>query len=560
MPVRSHHTLRITLSSAFLALLTTSLHAQSHPGTVVSEAAISDSAGGLTISPMDNDSFGNAVAAVGDIDGDGVTDVMVGAPDDDTIGLNTGAVHLLRLNADGSVKGQDLISDGTFGIPSGLIDPGDRFGYSVANIGDLNGDGFIDVAVGAPNDDDGATNAGAIWVLFLGSGGMVTNTAKINDTSLLGALAFTDHFGEACAAIGDLDGDGVTEIAAGIPDADPAGFSSSALAILFMNADGTVKTHTYLSAAGGLPFTPGAVAFSQAVSPCGDLDMDGVPDLAVGAPLDDTGGNNKGAVYLLNMNTNGTIKSYQKVADGTPALSVNLPSGARFGASITMIGDVDEDGVEDLAIGASWMASVTGAVITLFLGPGGGPDYAQEVSMNVGDLQATWKLSDFFGQAITNLGDTDGNGIDDLFVGVPGHDGAGKDRGACHIVRLAGQWVDTGDALAGTLGDPILSGSGSLQPASPVSVNLSQAAPNAPAALMVGLTKIDAPVLGGTFVPSPDIVITGLFTGPAGTLPIAALWPSGVPSNLTFFFQYWIVDAAGPFGYSASNGLSGTTP
>jgi hypothetical protein len=145
------------------------------PGATIvkSSAKISATAGGFTGVLGDKEHFGRSIAALGDMDGNGVGDVCVGAYQDDDGGSNKGAVWNLFLHADGTVASQQKIS-ATEGGFTGLLDPEDKFGGSVAGLGDLNGDGVRDVAVGASLDDDGGDDAGAVWVLFL-NGGTWTN-------------------------------------------------------------------------------------------------------------------------------------------------------------------------------------------------------------------------------------------------------------------------------------------------------------------------------------------------------------------------------------------------
>jgi hypothetical protein len=121
-------------------------------------------------------------------------------------------------------------------------------------------------------------------------------------------------------------------------------------------------------------------------------------------------------------------------------------------------------------------------------------------------------------------------------------------------------WADWGAALAGTHGEPALSGAGELLAGQLVSLSLSNALENAPATLVIGLSAIEAPFKGGVLVPAPDVLIFGLVTGSNGELDLSSPWPSGLPPGFTIVFQYWVSDPAGPQGFSASNGLSGTTP
>jgi uncharacterized membrane protein len=135
---------------------------------------------------------------------------------------------------------------------------------------------------------------------------------------------------------------------------------------------------------------------------------------------------------------------------------------------------------------------------------------------------------------------------------------AGKPEG--WVVHLGSPWQTQWNALAGSTGEPVLMGSGTLVAGAPMSLSLSGARPSSAAALIVGLSSLDAPFKGGVLVPTADVILTGLATSAAGAFTLAASWPAGVPSDFSFWSQAWIADPAGPQGYAASNGLTGTTP
>lgn len=121
-------------------------------------------------------------------------------------------------------------------------------------------------------------------------------------------------------------------------------------------------------------------------------------------------------------------------------------------------------------------------------------------------------------------------------------------------------WLDVGGALAGTLGPPALGGTGLLLPGTPYSVDLTDALPNATTNLVVGGSAINAPFKGGTMVPHPTAIVTGLPTDGTGSHTLAGPWPNGIPAGTTFYLQHWIEDPSGPLGFTASNAMSGTTP
>ena len=272
--------------------------------TVKSHHKISDTSGDLLPDALENgDGFGSALASLGDLDGDGVGDLAVGAAGVDGVPPISGAAWILFLNPDGTVKSHEKISNPEGG-PEG---DGDRFGLSAASLGDLDGDGpsVLALAVGVWRDDDGCPkqnpdcNRGAVWVLFLNTNGTVNSHQKISSTAGGGPRLDDDDRFAFAASLGDLDGDGVGDLAVGAVRDDDGGFNRGAVWILFLNTDGTVKDHQKISdtQGNGPPLDNGDV-FGIAGS-LGDLDGDGVGDLAVGAIWDDDGGFNRGAVWVL---------------------------------------------------------------------------------------------------------------------------------------------------------------------------------------------------------------------------------------------------------------------
>ena len=132
------------------------------------------------------------------------------------------------------------------------------------------------------------------------------------------------------------------------------------------------------------------------------------------------------------------------------------------------------------------------------------------------------------------------------------------DRSGVYAYRSA--WTDLGSGLAGTPGLPLLLGQGEMKAQQVVRLTLRNALPNSVSALIFGLTNVSAPFKGGTLVPSTDLIIFGLPTGPAGELPLSVQIPPAVVSGVPLYFQYWIADPAGPWGFAASNAVTVTTP
>ena len=131
-----------------------------------------------------NDNFGKAVANIGDLDGNGVDDLAVGANGDETGGANRGAVHILYMNTDGSVDSTVEINSSTTNGPT--LSNQDYWGRTIANIGDLNDDGVNDLAVSAWSDDNGGTDRGAVHIMFMNTDGSVDSTVEINSSTTNG--------------------------------------------------------------------------------------------------------------------------------------------------------------------------------------------------------------------------------------------------------------------------------------------------------------------------------------------------------------------------------------
>ncbi len=297
----------------------------------------------------DNDNFGYSIANIGDLNGYGVFDIAVGATGDDgtSSNQNSGAIHVMFMNSDGTVSRTiEINSTSTTGL--NLVGA-DNFGYSIANIGDLNGDGISDIAVGAAGD----RNYGAIHVLFMNSNGTVSRSLELGRNTNNLDLFEQSTFGSSIANIGDLNGDGVSDIAVGATGFNNADSTTSgAIHIIFMNSNGTVSNSIRITnnTING-PVWSSLDNFGTSIANIGDLNGDGITDIAVGAYFDDTGGSNRGTIHVLLMNSNGTVSRTIEI-NSNSTNGPNLADGDAFGASIANIGDLNNDGISDIAVGA----------------------------------------------------------------------------------------------------------------------------------------------------------------------------------------------------------------
>jgi hypothetical protein len=327
------------------------------------------------------DVFGTAVAGVPDLDGDGVADVVVGAPRDDAPGrADAGAAY--------AYSG----ADGTFLWVARGDTSGDLLGSAVAGVPDVNGDGRGDVAVGAPDDDAvGSTNAGSVCVLSGASGALVWKAF---------GGAFQDHAGASVAGVPDVTGDGRGDVVVGTPDDDVGALLDAGSIALRSGTDGSL-VWTVLSATG-------STRFGSALAHVPDLEGSGLPGVAVGANADDPSGRtNAGSVHAVSATTGDVLWSM----DGVRA---NDTLGAAVGGGP----DVDGDGVGEVFAGAP----------TARIGTLSAAGAAYVLSGSTGDVlwdTAGAAAGDSVGCAVSGVPDVDGDGLGDVVIGARGVDCGG---------------------------------------------------------------------------------------------------------------------------------------
>ncbi len=440
-------------------------------GLVDSSQKYTTDTNGLNLGYTVAENFGMAVANIGDLDGDGITDFAVSASGDETTGSNEGVIHIMFMNVNGSVNRSVLIGNETNGFSAPTIEDNDFFGTSIVSLGDLDGDGIVDLAVGAEADEVSDSNDGAVYILFMNANGSVSSNQVIGDSSNGFApdnLTNADGFGYSLANLGDLNGDGVVDLAVGADyeEADGGTSNEGGLYILFMNSNGSVNSTEFI-AENLNGFVPDNLDsndfFGSSVDNIGDLDGDGVIDLAVGARGDENENSSSGAVYILFMETNGSVKNNTKIASGLNGFYPDggaLLSSDNFGSAVANLGDLDNDGINDLVVGADRDEnedSSEGAIYILFLNGDGSVKSNQKISDGLGEFNPGpdlygLELNDFFGVSIDNAGDLNGDGITDLIVGANQDEtgAATLSSGGFYVLYLA-QDVACGDAISSSV-------------------------------------------------------------------------------------------------------------
>jgi len=238
-----------------------------------------------------------------------------------------------------------------------------------------------------------------------------------------------DFFGNSIANLGDLNGDGIQDVMVG---ASGDIYFTGAVFVLFMNRDGTVKnTQCISNISGNLNVVLNSNDhFGNSISNLGDLNGDGVTDVIVGAYGDTT---NTGAVYVLFLNNDGTVQSTQKISATSGNLNIALKIGDFFGFSVANIGYLNQNGILYVIVGAYGTSANKGAVYLLSLNTAGEVQNTLAVTSTSGNLNVAWNPNVFFGCAVANIGDLNGNGFQDVMVGAYGDN---ADTGAVYVLFL----------------------------------------------------------------------------------------------------------------------------
>jgi len=399
-----------------------------------------------TMNGFKRSQFGRSVDSAGDINGDGYGDFIVGAPYDDRGHPDAGSAIVFS-GYDGVVLYQ-FYGDYYY----------DYFGFSVAGAGDVNGDGYDDVVVGAYGDDDGGAEAGSVEVFSGKDGAMLYH--------LDGSAG--NYFGFSVSGAGDVNGDGYGDFVVGAYEAETNGLSNNGYVTLFSGLDGSELYTLYGNSSGDY--------FGISVSFAGDVDQDGYDDFIVGAHQADNTATNSGSAYVYSGKNGSELYRF----DGDDYSD-------SFGSAVSAVGDVNGDGYPDVVVGAVFMdteASDTGgakvfsgfdgSVLYEFYGDSSNDRFGHSVD-GVGDLngdgyadivigaylddrlynesgtvyifsgvngQELYSFSgdftqDYFGFSVGSAGDLDGDGIGDLLVGAHADDNEGSASGSVRVILAA---------------------------------------------------------------------------------------------------------------------------
>jgi hypothetical protein len=404
--------------------------------------------------------YGHSVSTAGDVNGDGYDDVIVGAPFYDNgqtdeglayafygseLGLsstpdwvvendNTNGNFGISVSNAGDVNGDGfddvIVGAGYFnavgrafvyfGSSSGLStlpdwtaengQAGSQFGQSVSTAGDVNGDGYADVVIGSFAFDNGQTNEGRIYVYHGSSSGLSTTPAFTDEGNYANGW-----LGRSVSNAGDINGDGYDDVIVGGPG-EPGFGANGRVRVYFGSETGLTLDYWSASTTNG---------FGTSVNTGGDIDGDGYDEVIVGFPFLDNGGTDAGGAYFYWGSPEGisTTRPY--------TLIVGNQAGAEFGYAVSSAGDVNNDGYSDVVIGAIKYDHdhVNEGHAFVYLGSSSGISTTASMVLESDNVESK------FGAAVDSAGDVNGNGFDSVIIGAYTFTNGQANEGAAFIYR-----------------------------------------------------------------------------------------------------------------------------
>ncbi|MGQ0721710.1 MAG: FG-GAP-like repeat-containing protein [Candidatus Eiseniibacteriota bacterium] len=365
--------------------------------------------------------YGWSVAAAGDVNGDGFSDVIVGARDYDAGQSSEGRAFVYHGSAAGPAPAASWTAEPDLALAF--------FGQTVAPAGDVNGDGFADVVVGAANFAASFTGEGRAFVYVGSSGGLAAAPAWTKDGGKLSAT-----LGSGAASAGDVNGDGFDDLIVG-SRGYTGSFTSEGRAQVFLGGPAGLDSTAVWTVLGGQM----DAALGWSVAGAGDLNADGYADVIVGAFFFDGGLTDEGRADVYLGGPGGPAATPAWTAEGNLA-------GATFGWSVAGAGDVNGDGYADVIVGARYH---TGSFLEegrayVFAGTPAGVAAAPAWFFDGGEIKAN------LGWSVGTAGDVNGDGYADVIVGAYREDEGWIDAG--RVLVFAGSATGLGAAPIWTAG------------------------------------------------------------------------------------------------------------
>ena len=357
--------------------------------------------------------FGVSVSGAGDVNGDGYSDVIVGAYCYDNGQTDEGVAYVYHGGASGiSTTAAKMVESNQASA---------EFGASVSGAGDVNGDGYSDVIVGARAYDNGQTDEGVAFVYHGSSTGISTTAARTLEANQASAV-----FGASVSG-GDVNGDGYSDVIVGAKQYDNGQTDEGAAFVYHGSSTGVSSTAAKMVESNQ---ANAQLGFSADVA--GDVNNDGYNDVIVGAIYYDNGQTDEGAAFVYHGSSTGISTTAAKM------MEQNVGS-ARLGWSVSAAGDVNNDGYSDVIVGAPYYTNgqTNEGAAFVYHGSASGTNTTAAATLEAN------KTNGWMGFAVSGAGDINGDGYKDVVVGIRYYANGETDEGAVYFYHGSSTGINT---------------------------------------------------------------------------------------------------------------------
>ena len=401
----------------------------------------------------DGDRAGSSVSGIGDFNGDGFDDFLIGAPYADAgFGHGDGKAYLVLGGTDPSGTRALGDLDGSDGVPFFAVAAGDRAGQGVGAAGDINGDGFADAVITAPRAGyDGNTNVGATYVVFghttaTGNGTFDLSDLSGSDGFVVKGVGANDYSGIAVSGGGDFNGDGFDDLLIGADPAPNLTFYGATYVVFGGSGVGASGLIELSDLDGSNGFTINGTAeegrFGASVDRAGDVNGDGYEDFIIGdSGFDLSHRSNEGQAVVFGgpaLGEGGTVDLGG--LDGSNGFSFGPYGGyfpsAQLGYRVSAAGDVNADGFADVIVGS--LTGVGNSYVVFGASDVGAGGQFDLLTLNGSNgFRLDGAIDGDFTATVSGVGDVNGDGIDDIAVGAAHASGGGEESGKLYVVHGA---------------------------------------------------------------------------------------------------------------------------